>query len=46
MKINLLPVHFNKLEIKDRLELLAKFYLNVLPKAEMELFGFNEAPKS
>jgi len=44
-EIDLLPDHFNKLQPKDRLELLVKFLPYVLPKAEIELFGFNEVPK-
>jgi hypothetical protein len=41
-EIELLPEHFNKLEPKDRLELLAKLLPYALPKVEPEKYQIGE----
>ena len=41
-EIELLPEHFNKLEPKDRLELLVKLLPFALPKVEPESYEIGE----
>ena len=41
-EIELLPKHFNKLDPKDRLELLAKLLPYALPKVESESYAIGE----
>lgn len=41
-EIELLPEHFNKLEPKDRLELLVKLLPYALPKVEPESYQIGE----
>jgi hypothetical protein len=41
-EIELLPEHFNKLEPKDRLELLVKLLPFALPKVEPESYQIGE----